>query len=132
MFCCDIKNLAPKIFKFVTQVKLIYAMNPFCSPPFRLQCPSPWEKVIGAMKKDSAEHRMKIPMTILGKYLLRPKICCFYEKLTVNSFTFTALHSADKFSDKQQILRLIFIPWLLLSLCCCCLCRFLELLLDSL
>ena len=35
-----------------------------------------------------------------------PKICCLFENLPVNSFTFTAIHSADKFSNEQQILGL--------------------------
>ena len=38
--------------------------------------------------------------------LKRPKIRCFFENLAVNYFTLTALNSADKFSNKQQILEL--------------------------
>ena len=34
---------------------------------------------------------------------LRSKICCFFENLAVNYFTFTALQSVDKFSNEQQI-----------------------------
>ena len=37
----------------------------------------------------------------------RPKICCYSENLAVNYFTFTAPHYADKFENKQQILRRI-------------------------
>ena len=37
---------------------------------------------------------------------LMPEICCFFEKLAVDDFTFTALRSADKFSNEQKILRL--------------------------
>ena len=37
---------------------------------------------------------------------IRPKICCFFENLGVNHFTFTALHSADKFSKEQLIFGL--------------------------
>ena len=39
---------------------------------------------------------------------LSPKIRCSFENSTVNYFTFTALHSADKFSNEQQILGLFF------------------------
>ena len=37
---------------------------------------------------------------------LRPKICCFFENLALNYFTFTVLHSTDKFSNEHQILGL--------------------------
>ena len=37
---------------------------------------------------------------------MSPKICCLFENLSVDYFTLTALHSADKFSNEQQILRL--------------------------
>ena len=36
----------------------------------------------------------------------RSKICCFLENLSINYFMFFALHSADKFSNEQQILEL--------------------------
>ena len=46
----------------------------------------------------------------LGKLKLfkeiSPKICCLFGTLAVNYFTFTAIHSADKFSIEQQILGL--------------------------
>ena len=36
------------------------------------------------------------------------RICCFFKNLAINYFTFTALHSADKFSKELQILGLIY------------------------
>ena len=36
-------------------------------------------------------------------------ICCFFENLAVNGFTFTALRSADKFLNEQQIFGLTLI-----------------------
>ena len=36
---------------------------------------------------------------------VRPEIRCFYENLAVNYFTFTALRSAEKFSNRQKILE---------------------------
>ena len=41
----------------------------------------------------------------------RPKIHCFFESLSICYFTFTALHSADKFSNEQQILGLRSLPF---------------------
>ena len=35
---------------------------------------------------------------------LRPKICCLSKKLAVTCFKFSALHSADKRSNEQQVL----------------------------
>ena len=37
---------------------------------------------------------------------VRPKICRFFENLAVNHITFAALHSADKYSNEQQIFGL--------------------------
>ena len=37
-----------------------------------------------------------------------PKISCFFENLAINCFTLTALHSADKCSNEQQILEILF------------------------
>ena len=34
---------------------------------------------------------------------IRPKICSFFENSAVDYFTFTALNSADEFSNEQQI-----------------------------
>ena len=39
---------------------------------------------------------------------LSPKICCLFKNLAINSFTFTAFHSADIFSNGQQIFGLTF------------------------
>ena len=44
------------------------------------------------------------PPTFSGE--IRPKICCFFESLADNYFTFYASHSADKFSNVQQIFGL--------------------------
>ena len=47
-------------------------------------------------------------MTVKRKYVsLRPWICCFFKNLAVNYFTFTAVHSVDKFLNEQQIFGLI-------------------------
>ena len=37
---------------------------------------------------------------------LRQNICCFFKNLAVYYLTFTALHSADKFLNEQQIFGL--------------------------
>ena len=42
------------------------------------------------------------------RIMLSSKICCFFENLSVNYFTFTATHSAYKFSNKLRILGLYF------------------------
>ena len=44
--------------------------------------------------------------TLFLAYQVRPKICCSFENLAINYFTFTAFHSADKFSNEQQIFGL--------------------------
>ena len=38
---------------------------------------------------------------------LMPKICCSFENLAFDYFLFTALYSADKFSNERQIFGLI-------------------------
>ena len=38
---------------------------------------------------------------------MRPKICSFLENVAVNCVTFSALESADKFLNDQQILGLM-------------------------
>ena len=45
-----------------------------------------------------------IMQSLRRKQQVRPRICCFFEKLSVNYFTFSALYSADKFSNEQKIL----------------------------
>ena len=40
------------------------------------------------------------------EYVLRLKACCFFKKLAVYNFVFTAFCSVDKFSSKQRILGL--------------------------
>ena len=47
-------------------------------------------------------------MAVTNALLLRPKICCLLENLAVDYFAFTALHSADEFSNEQRIFGLIF------------------------
>ena len=52
---------------------------------------------------------VKVPPVHDEITFVRPKICCFFEKLSVDYFTLTALHFADKFSNEQQILGLTFV-----------------------
>ena len=42
---------------------------------------------------------------------IRPNICCFFINLVMNYFTFNALHSVDKLSNKQQIFGLTESDW---------------------
>ena len=43
---------------------------------------------------------------LLFPFWISPKICCSLKNWVVDYFTLTALHSADKFSNEQQILGL--------------------------
>ena len=90
----------------------------FCHPPGlqRIQQNRPFE---GSLSKSEGNHpspwivSIQIPSWFFIDFCLhqssshvRSKICCFFKNLVVNYFTFTALHSANKYLNKQQIFRL--------------------------
>ena len=59
--------------------------------------------VLDEIKENDEEDISSTPSIVSE---LRLKICCLFENLAVNCFTFIALHLVDKFTKERQILWL--------------------------